>query len=488
MTQLSPSQAFNEAQRLLRMGDYPRAGSLTQQLVQNLPDEPPIRGLHGAALARNGRLGPGLAMMLDALDKAGEDRVKCFLAIECCWTMRQLNRAGEALELAERAIGFDASNTEACGAKAGALVDLGRLDDAKAFVESCEGDGPGLSLAWGRACLLGGDAEAGVERVAAASKQVGVSAVDLEDLLRVLGALCERTGRDDDAFDAWRRAARLRPAEFDADANTKTVNELINQWTPEALAKIAPPKGGSGRSVFLVGAPGAGHELVEAIIASHPDGFGCGPVNVLAGVCRSNLGAEPTSFRRVIKQPGKLKGRQLMDAGKAYAEQIAKACPGEQKRLVDAQAHNFYHAGAIPLMNPRAKIVVCTREPIEAALASFASVPNQPWAHDLQDLGQYSADASRLCVHWMELFEATGAKFHQVKYEDLVAEPETTVRALIEFLGLEFDAACLSPEKNAALRTLPGDELRLPMSEQVHTRADKFAGRTKSLRTGLGDS
>lgn len=486
MTQLTPAQAFHEAQRLLRMGDYPRAGSLTQQLVQNLPDEPIVRGLHGAALARMGRLVPGLALMQESMDKQDNERVKMFLAMECSAALRRLNRCDEALAMAERAIEAEPENPEALGSKAEALVDLGRFDDAKTLVDSAgEADALRLAIAWGRACLLLGDAAAGVDRAAAAAKTVGASAVDLARLLQVLGQLCERTGRDDEAFDAWRRGARLRPAEFDADAHRKAVDELMAAWTAAAVGRLSRPDQGGDRNVFLIGAPGAGHELVEAVIASHPEAFGCGDLGTLGRVCRTKLGAEKSSAKRVVTRPGRIKGKDLADGAMEYAAEVGHICPESVARAVDAHEVNFYHAGAIPLMLPEARVVICTREPIEAALAHYAAIPGTPQTHDLEDLGRYTADAMRLSAHWKQLFEAIGARVHEVRYEDLVGDTEATARALFAFLGLGFDAACLAPEKNAKLRALAGDEMRLPISAQVHERGERYRGRTKALRGGI---
>lgn len=487
MTQLTPSQAFHEAQRLLRMGDYPRAGSLTQQLVQNLPDEPAIRGLHGAALARLGRSMAGIVLMQQALEKAEDDRVRRFLAIESSTALRRVNRCDEALDMAEQAIGFGEPSADALAAKAEALVDLGRLDEGKALViESGHEDNAALAIAWGRACLLLGSAAEGAERVLDATKRVGVSAVELGRLLRLLGQLCERIGREDDAFDAWRRAARLSQGAFDADGHRKVVDGLIERYTPESLKKVMRAEGIGAQNVFLIGPPGAGHELVQSIIASHPLGFGCGEIGVLATVCRGKLGAEQTSFRRVVQQPTRLRGKQLNEAGHAYAGEVRKLCADEVTRIVDAQAANVYHAGVLPLMLPEAKIVMCVRDPIESALARFAAVTGASYARDLEDLGSYTRDIVSLCDHWRSLYAGLGVAVYEVRYEDLVARTDPTVRALLEFVGLEFDAKCLSPETNATLLIEPNDEARLPIGEQIHERSVRFAARTKSLRTGLG--
>ncbi len=487
MTQLTPAQAFHEAQRLLRMGEYPRAGSLTQQLVQNLPDEPAIRGLHGAALARLGRSAAGIVLMKQALEKSEDDRVRQFLAIETSSALRRLHRGEEALDMAETAIGCGAENEDAQAVKAEALIDLGRLDEAKQLIESWDGDDAvGLAIAWGRACLLGDDAASGVERVSKASKRIGTSAVDLTRLLRVLGQLCERTGATDQAFDAWRRAAKLTKGEFDAAGHHKVVEGLIEQYTPSALGKISRAAGHGERNVFLIGPPGSGHELVEGIIASHSTGFGCGEIGALATVCRGKLGAETTSFRRVVTHPTRLRGKQLTEAATAYSEEINKLCPDGTTHVADAQPMNVYHAGLLPLMMPDARIVLCTREPIEAAMSTFAAVTGATFARDLEDLGSYTRDVVALCEHWSALLVSVGAQVHTLRFEDLTANTEPTVRHLLEFLGLGFEEACLTPETSALRLLEPSDEARLPMSSQITQRGSTYAERTKALRNGLG--
>jgi hypothetical protein len=48
--------------------------------------------------------------------------------------------------------------------------------------------------------------------------------------------------------------------------------------------------------------------------------------------------------------------------------------------------------------------------------------------------------------HWRAVIPAS--RWIEVRYEDLVAEPEQTARSLLAFCGLEWDAASLHPEQN----------------------------------------
>lgn len=48
--------------------------------------------------------------------------------------------------------------------------------------------------------------------------------------------------------------------------------------------------------------------------------------------------------------------------------------------------------------------------------------------------------------HWRDVLPA--GTMLEVQYEDLIAEPETLSRRLIEFCGLDWDPACLRPEAN----------------------------------------
>ena len=61
-------------------------------------------------------------------------------------------------------------------------------------------------------------------------------------------------------------------------------------------------------------------------------------------------------------------------------------------------------------------------------------------------LVSYYRDYEALMAHWRRVLPAD--RFVEVDYEALIATPEPQVRRLIAAIGLEWDDACLHPERN----------------------------------------
>lgn len=480
MTQLTPPQAFHEAQRLIRMGEYARASGLTGQLFQNIPDEPAIRGLHGIATARLGLPEKGLSLLTEACDKAGDQKVKPFLLLEKANVLRSLNRAEEALEAAKAARQIEAENQDALASVVDALIDLGQFDAARAAMPGVtENEAPTIAAARGRLALLSDRPDDGADALASATERVGVAAFELEIMLRLLGQLRERQGRFDDAWKAYRRAAKLRRTDYDPRAHRAMVDELVAGWTPAAVGKIQRSDLDGSRVVMTFGLPGSGHDLVERIVARHSRGQGAGDLLTLARIARAGMGAQQKSFRHIVARPNMLKGKQLRQGGQAYLAQLDELNL-KSARVVDSNVLNVYLAGLAPLMLNGMHVVMCTRDPAEAAFAWHTGIPGplHPYAQDPGEQVDHAVDVMRLCEHWRGLFASMGAKVHEFSFERFADAPEAEARALIEGIDLEFEPACSQPHLPGKTRSAPSDLARLPASAWAR-RYDRFRGLLK---------
>ena len=75
----------------------------------------------------------------------------------------------------------------------------------------------------------------------------------------------------------------------------------------------------------------------------------------------------------------------------------------------------------------------------------------------------------------------------EVRYEELVAEPEATSRRLVEFCGLPWDARCLRPHENPrAVRTVSKLQVRRPIYSSSVGRWRRYARHLAPLRQALG--
>ena len=55
----------------------------------------------------------------------------------------------------------------------------------------------------------------------------------------------------------------------------------------------------------------------------------------------------------------------------------------------------------------------------------------------------------RLCAHWRRVLPPE--RFVEIDYEALVADPAPVIRRMVAACGLEWDEACLRPERNTRI-------------------------------------
>jgi hypothetical protein len=116
---------------------------------------------------------------------------------------------------------------------------------------------------------------------------------------------------------------------------------------------------------------------------------------------------------------------------------------GGALRVVDKLPDNVVMIGLIARLFPRARIVYCSRDPRDISLSCYFQLFSegaQFFSYDLADCGSRCREVQRLAAHWLKLLPL---HMIEVNYEKLVADLEGESRRLIEFLGLDWDPACL---------------------------------------------
>ena len=66
--------------------------------------------------------------------------------------------------------------------------------------------------------------------------------------------------------------------------------------------------------------------------------------------------------------------------------------------------------------------------------------------YDRSDIVFFYREYLRLMEHWRATLPSS--RFMEINYEDLVSDQEQVTRRMVDFLGLEWDDACLRPEEN----------------------------------------
>ncbi|MDZ7645651.1 MAG: sulfotransferase [Woeseiaceae bacterium] len=301
-----------------------------------------------------------------------------------------------------------------------------------------------------------------------------------------LGKELEDLERWDEAFDAFARgaAARRRTVDYDEPAEIEMFEAFTRVFTAEWLQQ-----GGAGHAdpspIFVVGQPRTGTTLVERIITSHSQVHSAGELKQFGHSVR-----RLADYREPKRHSAKLAtlaadvdGDKL---GRAYMTTTAKM-RGELPRFVDKLPPNYLYIPLILKALPRARIVHLTRNPMDACFASFKQLfaDAYPHSYDQAEMARHHARYYHLMATWRERFPG---RFLDISYEDTARDIEPNARALIEFLGLPWENACLEfHRQSAAVTTASAVQVRQPAHTRSIDRWRRYGEQLAPLRRTLED-
>jgi tetratricopeptide (TPR) repeat protein len=396
---------------------------------------------------------------------------------------QQLGAWSEAADAYSRATALRPEATNTRAALAVALAILGRAEEAIAQHRVLARDPGQRWAALTRIALLDpgaiDESELAAMRQAAADEDM--EAATRTGLLFGLGDVLEARGLHDEAFRAYAEGNRLKRAGL-AGASQPTVVAAANEaaaryvqdlFSPMFLAGLAGRASGSSAPIFVVGMPRSGSTLIEQILSSHPDVQGLGETGVLPELLAAGYPDTAAGFR---------------DLGARYLTAMRRRGWDGASRFVDKTLENYLHLGAIHLMFPRALILHSDRDAMDVCFACYRQlfVSGNETLYDLVDIAAEYRRYRRLMDHWSVVLPA---RVVDVAYDDLVADPEGKILALVtESAGLDWDPACLRFfEQAAAVRTSSATQVRRPIYRSSVQRWRRHAEDLQPLVAALGD-
>ncbi|MEN0066378.1 MAG: sulfotransferase [Myxococcota bacterium] len=299
-------------------------------------------------------------------------------------------------------------------------------------------------------------------------------------LLHARAELCDAMGDVDEAFQSWAQANETRGTTFDPTRHTQAIDHLIARTKTFDFGAL--PKRFDERIVLVVGVPRSGSTLLEQALSRHPDIVACGELEALRDVALAIPCADEQDWVDALPR---LTGPIVRPLLQSYISSLLDA---EQKavRYVDKMPSNLLHLGLLARIAPGARVVVMQRDPMATGFSCF----RQPfgrglgWATQLDHIGVWIREANRLLEHWRATLPL---RFHTVDYDALVAEPEPTLRGVLNFLRVEFHADVLKPEAAARTAgTLSQLEVLEPIHERSRGRWRPYGHHLGPLRAALG--
>jgi tetratricopeptide (TPR) repeat protein len=256
---------------------------------------------------------------------------------------------------------------------------------------------------------------------------------------------------------------KLRFERFSYDINSDRlfIESIIKSFNNDILSKIPTSQNNTIKPIFIVGMPRSGTSLVEKIISTHTDVYGAGELENLFRLGTSTFLTESTDY--LFNDIDKI-SRSIFDKiGESYIQDINKLS-SNSNRVTDKLPFNMLMIGLIKLVFPKAKIIHCTRDPIDNCFAIYKknfATDNYRFGYNLTTLGQFHKLYQKLMVHWHDTFPGD---IYDVAYESLVENPEKEIIALINACDLEWQEDCLAFNKSkSVVKTASAYQVRQPI-------------------------
>jgi hypothetical protein len=247
--------------------------------------------------------------------------------------------------------------------------------------------------------------------------------------------------------------------------------EAVSSATPNALepAALTP--------VFLVGFPRSGTTLLDTFLMGHSK------IRVLEELPLI-MEAEKVC---PVAQADACPADTLARARDAYFAALGDHVePGFDGTLVDKMPLNMLAVPLIRALFPGARFIFAQRHPCDAVLSGFMQsfVASEPMASFLTIEGAADFYDSAMTL-WTKSTEATPVDCRTIVYEELVNDPEATLRPLIAFLGLEWEDRLLdhrgSARSRGAIVTPSYNQVTEPLSTKAVGRWRNYSEQLKPV-------
>ncbi len=272
---------------------------------------------------------------------------------------------------------------------------------------------------------------------------------------------------------------KTRFLQFVENRRTYFISGNIKQW-PDYVSgdglQVRPPQGEKsvpGRDhypVFIIGFPRSGTTLLDTLLRGHPsievaEEIDAVPrmVNRLSGDADERLDALAT-----------LSDSDVESCRRTYLDTLARHVKPENDNaiLIDRFALNIIYTGEIVRLFPHARFILLLRHPADCVLSCFM----QTFYETSANAGFFTLEDSahlydQVFGLWRQYTDTLQLSVLQVKYEDLIADVESTCRRITDFLEMPWHPGILEHERTAGDRPLIGTASYNQVTRPLYTEA-----------------
>jgi tetratricopeptide (TPR) repeat protein len=302
----------------------------------------------------------------------------------------------------------------------------------------------------------------------------------------------EDLGQYERSFSNLARGARLRREHLRYDIEKDVATAECIQKTYTGVSRATGATGAEAAAadaqpgpIFIVGLPRSGSSLVERILGCHSRVRVGGELPqfalALMSAVKSMNGGAPSTREAMVGQSALL---DLKALGFDYLARV-RAWGVDGECFTDKMPLNYLYCGLIRRALPHARIVHVRRHPMAACYAIYKRLfqDGYPFSYDLTELGRYYVSYRRLMRHWADTLPGA---IHELRYEELVADPRGETLRLFKFCGLDWEDSCGDFLNNTApITTASAVQVRRPLHDEAVAQWRNYGNQLLSLEQQL---
>ncbi|MBS0458034.1 MAG: sulfotransferase [Proteobacteria bacterium] len=274
---------------------------------------------------------------------------------------------------------------------------------------------------------------------------------------------------------AIQRELALPQDHYDPRLREREADVTIEMFRPAWFERMRDAGSSDSRPVFIVGMPRSGTTLLQQMLCGHP------------GI--TSVGEQTfadASFRRAMMAAGDLPMARMPHSvvreaadwhvGQMEDRLVRLSLRTDAERIIDKLPDNFVFAGWLSAAFPNATIIHCLRDPRDVAISCWrTNFSRINWTRELEHIAHRIEQHRRMMRHWRATI---GERLTELRYENLIADPEPVLRRLVQAIGLEWDAGVLEHTgRKGHIRTASQYQVEAPLNSRGigHWRNYEFA-------------
>jgi tetratricopeptide (TPR) repeat protein len=272
------------------------------------------------------------------------------------------------------------------------------------------------------------------------------------------GRLLDQLGRYDEAFEAFdtakKRALEFGARPYMAEEAAGLAGRLAGFFVKRRIATlpVAETRADLPAPIFIIGFPRSGTTLIEQTLTVHPRIAAGDELQYITDITQimPRLLASPLTYPEALSELWMGDQREgLNELRDYYLNRAAKSgiFRAGADFFTDKMPLNETHLGLISLIFPQSPIIHVIRHPLDVLLSVYSNHLTHGYhcAAKMESIAQHYVLIADLLAHYRQNLNM---RYLPVRYEDMVADQESSVRRMLDFVGVEFDAKCLSFEQN----------------------------------------